>query len=402
MNLKLGVDVVLTDALLRQQLRGKRVALLATPASVTGDFQASIDALAACEDINLTACFGPQHGLRGDQQDNMEETQDTQDAKYQIPVYSLYGEVRRPSAEMLASFDVLLVDIQDVGCRIYTFITTLFYLLEDLADTDKQLWVLDRPNPAGREVEGLSLIAGQESFVGAAPMPMRHGLTLGEAAIWYKQFKQLDTQLTVVAMQNYDMQHAPDFGWPQQQLSWINPSPNIATLNAVRTYSGTVLLEGTTLSEGRGTTRPLEILGAPDLDISKLLKSMEILAPSWMQGCRIRETWFKPTFHKYQGELCAGLQLHTDYPEYRPEAFKPYRFIILFLKAIRQCYPEYEIWRDFDYEYEFDRLAIDVINGGNGLREWVDNPDATASDLEVQLVKDEVQWKESVRNYYLY
>lgn len=402
MTFKYGIDVLLADRVLCQSLRGKRVALLATPASVTGDFQASIDALAACEDINLTACFGPQHGLRGDQQDNMEETHNSLDVKYQIPVYSLYGEVRRPTAEMLESFDVLLVDIQDVGCRIYTFITTLFYLLEDLSGLDKQLWVLDRPNPAGREIEGLSLLAGQESFVGAAPMPMRHSLTLGEAAKWYRNFKQLDTALTVVPMENYDLCLAPDFGWPQQLLSWINPSPNIATLNAVRTYSGTVLLEGTTLSEGRGTTRPLEIFGAPDLDIPQILRIMESLAPRWMAGCRVRELWFKPTFHKYQGELCAGVQLHTDFLDYQAANFKPFRWVVLFLKAIRLCYPEYKIWRDFDYEYEFDRLAIDVINGGSYLREWVDDVDATVAELEARLVKDEAKWKHEVESFLLY
>ncbi|MCK5726870.1 MAG: DUF1343 domain-containing protein [Thiotrichaceae bacterium] len=400
--MKLGIDVLLADASMRESLQGKRVALLATPASVTSDFKASIDALAECKDINLTACFGPQHGLRGDQQDNMEETHNTRDAKYAIPVYSLYGEVRRPTAEMLASFDVLLVDIQDVGCRIYTFITTLFYLLEDFSDSDKQLWVLDRPNPAGREIEGLSLIAGQESFVGAAPIPMRHGLTLGESAQWYKDFKQLNTALTVIAMQDYEMKTAPDFGWPQQDLSWINPSPNIATLNAVRIYSGTVLLEGTTLSEGRGTTRPLELFGAPDLDTPKILQIMAELAPEWMAGCRIREIWFKPTFHKYQGELCAGVQLHTDFSGYKAEEFKPFRFMVLFLKAVRLCYPDDTLWRDFDYEYEFDRLAIDVINGGSYLREWVDDPQAQVSEMEERLLLDEMQWKKAVSGFLLY
>lgn len=400
--MKLGIDVLLNDKNLRSELAGKRVALLAHPASMTSDFIPSVDALAACEDINLSACFGPQHGLRGDKQDNMVETANEVDAKLNIPVFSLYGEVRRPTPEMLDTFDVILVDIQDVGCRIYTFITTLFYLLEDCAAAGKQLWVLDRPNPAGREVEGMTLEVGQESFVGAAPIPMRHGLTLGEAALWFKDYKQLDMALKVVAMQGYQPDAAPGYGWPEGELCWVNPSPNIATLNAVRVYPGSVMLEGTTLSEGRGTTRALELFGAPDLEISKILQQMQQLAPAWMQGCRIREAWFEPTFHKYQGQLCAGLQLHTDYPDYQPAQFKPYRFIALFLKAIRLLYPDYLIWRDFSYEYEFNRLAFDVINGGEGLRHWIDNPASTIEELEQLLQKDEAAWLQLSRAFYLY
>ncbi len=399
---KLGIDRLLTEADLRLPLQGKRIALLAHPASLTSDFIPSIDALAVSEDINLVCCFGPQHGLRGDKQDNMEETPDELDSKHGIPVYSLYGKVRRPTAEMLDNFDILLVDIQDVGCRIYTFITTLFYLLEDISQSNKEVWVLDRPNPAGREIEGLTLEPGEESFVGAAPIPMRHGLTLGEAALWYAHFKKLDVKLTIIEMQHYSLQTAPGYGWPQQQLCWVNPSPNIATLNAVRTYPGTVMLEGTTLSEGRGTTRPLELFGAPGLDIPQLLSNMQQLAPQWLQGVRIREAWFEPTFHKHQGKLCAGIQLHTDYPDYQPQAFKPYRFMALFLKAIRQLYPDYSLWRDFPYEYEFERLAFDVINGGGYLRQWIDTAEADIAQLEARLTADEEQWREQIQPFLLY
>jgi len=400
--MKLGIDRLLLEPDLRRKLSGKRLALLAHPASMTSDFEHSLDAIAACDDLDLRVAFGPQHGLRGDKQDNMVETANDVDAKHGIPVFSLYGEVRRPTPDMLETFDVLLVDIQDVGCRIYTFITTLFYLLEDCSSSGKALWLLDRPNPAGRPVEGLTLIPGQESFVGAAPIPMRHGLTLGEAALWFKDVSHLSVELEVVTMMDYQPDQAPGFGWPEQELCWVNPSPNLATLNSARVYAGTVILEGTTLSEGRGTTRALEIVGAPDLDIAKILTTMRELAPHWLKGCRLREVWFEPTFHKYHGELCAGLQIHTDYQGYDPVVFKPFRLVMLFLKALRIIEPNYPIWRDFPYEYEMDRLAIDVINGGSDLREWVDNPDATVQEMEQRLAHDESAWLEATRKYRLY
>lgn len=400
--MKLGIDRLLSDPKLRQSLQGKRVAVLATPASVTSEFQSTLDALSACPDIHLTAAFGPQHGIRGDKQDNMVETQNDFDERLGIPVFSLYGEVRRPTPAMLDTFDVLLFDVQDVGCRIYTFITTLFYCLEDCSAAEKSLWVLDRPNPAGREVEGLSLLTGQESFVGAAPIPMRHGLTLGEAAQWYIDFKELDIDLQVIHMEGYAMHHPNEFGWPAHHLSWINPSPNLSTLNSTRVYPGSVILEGTTLSEGRGTTRALEQMGAPDLDIKAILNTMRELSPQWMQGCRIREVWFEPTFHKHHGKLCAGVQLHTDYADYKPEYFKPFRWVILFLKSIRLCYPDYPIWRDFPYEYEENRLAIDVINGGSYLREWVDDAESTIDMMEQRLLSDEQAWYEQMQVYQCY
>lgn len=375
--------------------------MLGHPASVTSNLVHSMDALIA-SGINLTAALGPQHGMRGDKQDNMVETDDNIDPIYQIPVFSLYGKTRRPTSNMLETFDLLLVDIQDVGCRIYTFLTTLFYLLEDCSKSGKELWVLDRPNPAGREIDGAILQPGQESFVGAAPVPMRYGLTLAEAAIWYVQYKHLDINLKLVEMQGYSPIRGPGYGWPLNELCWINPSPNMATLNAARAYAGTVLLEGTTLSEGRGTTRPLEIIGAPDIDVKKILGAMHEAAPGWLRGCRIRHCWFEPTFHKYSGELCEGLQIHTDYSDYNPATFKPYRIVALFLKMLRSNYPDYEIWRDFAYEYETERLAIDVIDGGKGLREWVDDSLADYGDLDALLGKEEALWKSDCAKYYLY
>ena len=392
-----GLERLLGDAALRAPLRGRRVALLAHPASVTGGLTHALDALAALPDIDLTTAFGPQHGLRGDKQDNMVESPDFLDPVHGIPVFSLYGEVRRPTAAMLDTFDVLLVDLQDLGCRIYTFITTLRYVLEAAASAGKSVWVLDRPNPAGRPVEGLTLRPGWESFVGAGAMPMRHGLTLGEMGRWFIKTLKLDVDYRVIEMQGWQPDVAPGFGWPLGERAWINPSPNAANLGMARAYAGTVMLEGTTLSEGRGTTRPLELFGAPDLDARALLATMRELAPNWLRGCRLRECWFEPTFHKHAGQLCAGVQIHVEDAGYDHAAFRPWRLQALAFKALRQLQPDYPLWRDFPYEYEHDRLAIDLINGGEALRLWVDDPAATPEELDILAAADEAAWIEERR-----
>jgi uncharacterized protein YbbC (DUF1343 family) len=402
--IKFGIDRLLAEAELRKELAGKRVALVAHPASVTAGLEHSLDALIASRDINITAAFGPQHGLKGDKQDNMVESPDFTDPVYNIPVFSLYGEVRRPTGQMMSTFDVVLVDLQDLGCRIYTFITTLLYILEEAAAHGKAVWVLDRPNPAGRPVEGLTLQKGWESFVGAGPIPMRHGLTLGELGHWFIDHFKLDVEYRVIEMQGYDPDAAPGFGWPLDQRIWINPSPNAANLNMARAYAGTVMLEGATLSEGRGTTRPLEVFGAPDIDARAVMAEMERLAPKWLRGCALREIWFEPTFHKHVGTMCHGVHIHAEGGFYNHQDFKPWRLQALAFKAIRRLYPDYPIWRgtDFKYEYTNDVLAIDVINGGPGLREWVEDAAAMPSDLDALAKADEERWEEERRRYLLY
>jgi uncharacterized protein YbbC (DUF1343 family) len=390
--MKFGIDRFLEDARLRKPLAGKRVALLAHPASVTRELVHSVDALAALKDIKLTAAFGPQHGLRGDKQDNMVESEDFHDPVHGMPVFSLYGEVRRPTAVMMNSFDVLLVDLQDVGCRIYTFITTLRYVLESAAQHKKAVWVLDRPNPVGRPAEGLRLRPGWESFVGAGPLPMRHGLTLGELARWFIKTLRIDVECEVIKMEGWNPASPPGYGWPLGERSWVNPSPNASNLWMARCYAGTVMLEGTTLSEGRGTTRPLELFGAPDIEPRALLTKMEKLAPEWLHGCRLRQCWFEPTFHKHAGKLCAGIQIHIDDPSYEHSSFRPWRLIALMLKSVRALRPDYDIWRSFAYEYEHDRLAIDLINGSELLRQWVDDPAAIPADLDKIAGTDEASW----------
>ena len=318
-----GIDRLLAEKELRGPLHGRRVALLAHPASTTGNLTHSLDALAECDDIQITSAFGPQHGLRGDKQDNMIESPHFIDPVHGIPVFSLYGEVRRPTGDMMDRFDVVLFDLQDLGCRIYTFSTTLLYILEAAAEHGKSVWVLDRPNPAGRPAEGLLLRPGWESFVGAGPMPMRHGLTLGEMGRWFVDHYGLDVDYRVITMAGWRPAEAPGFGWPVSERSWVNPSPNAPTLTMARAYAGTVMLEGTTLSEGRGTTRPLELLGAPDIDARSILHKMHDMAPAWLEGCRLRECWFEPTFHKHVGALCHGIQIHPDGRDYDHFAFKP-------------------------------------------------------------------------------
>jgi uncharacterized protein YbbC (DUF1343 family) len=400
--MKTGLDRLIADPALRAPLEGRRVALLAHPASVTADLTHSLDALAQCGGLRLSAAFGPQHGLRGDKQDNMVESSDYDDPLLGIPVFSLYGDVRRPSGQMMSTFDVLLVDLQDLGCRIYTFITTLRYVLEAAAAHGKSVWVLDRPNPVGRPVEGLALRPGWESFVGAGELPMRHGLTLGELGRWFVDTARLDVDYRVIGMEGWRPDDGPGFGWPLGERVWINPSPNAPNLWMARAYAGTVMLEGATLSEGRGTTRPLELFGAPDLDARRVIAEMRAVAPQWLHGCMLRDCWFEPTFHLHVGALCNGVQIHTEGPAYDHRAFKPWRIQALAFKAIRRLYPDFELWRDFAYEYEHCKLAIDVINGSPLLREWVDDSEAAPGDLDALAMADEAAWAEERRAYLLY
>jgi uncharacterized protein YbbC (DUF1343 family) len=390
--MKFGIDRLLTEPELRAPLKDRRVALLAHPASVTQYLEHSLDALAKCPDIELTAAFGPQHGLRGDKQDNMIESPDFSDPIHGIPVFSLYGKVRAPTDTMMDTFDVILIDLQDLGCRIYTFVTTLLYVLQAASKHGKAVCVLDRPNPIGRLVEGLKLEPGGESFVGAGAMAMRHGLTLGELGSWFIKTYKLDVDYRVIEMVGWRPDEGPGFGWPLGSRTWINPSPNAPNLWMARAYPGTVMLEGTTLSEGRGTTRPLELFAAPDIDGRRIIAEMHALAPQWLSGCVLRDCWFEPTFHKHAGKLCSGVQIHTEGPEYDHQAFKPWRLQALAFKATRRLYPDYALWRDFPYEYVTDKLAIDVINGGTRLREWVDDAAATPADLDALTIPDEQDW----------
>jgi uncharacterized protein YbbC (DUF1343 family) len=405
MHLQTGLDTLLQDPHRLRRLATRRVALLANPASMTSvhlGFGHALDALRAALGNALCAAFGPQHGMRGDKQYNMEESPTYRDSKHDIPVFSLYGDVRRPTRDMIDTFDVLLCDLQDVGWRGYTWVATLLYMLDACATAGKSVWVLDRPNPAGRTVEGKTLQVGEESFVGVLPIPQRHGLTLGELARYMVSHFALDVELHVVPMDRYTPDEGPGFGWSVDTV-WVNPSPAIANLNAVRCFTGTVLLEGTNLSEGRGTTTPLEVVGAPGLPVDELLAHMRATAPHFCAGCYLRPCFFAPFFDKHTGQLCAGIQIHATFPGYEPERFRPYRLISALFKSVRAVASEFELWRDFHYEYESrTRPAIDVINGGPTLRQWVDDPAATVGDWDETLRRDEAEWIEERRQFLIY
>jgi len=400
--MNLGIDEFLRNPSHRRPLEGRRIALLGHAASVTSECRHTLDALMDCPEVQVVSAFGPQHGMRGDKQDNMIETDNYVDPRHNVPVFSLYGNVRRPTERMMETFDVLLVDLQDIGTRTYTYVTTLTYALEACAEHGKSIWILDRPNPIGRPIEGTILEDGWESFVGVASLIMRHGLTLAELARWFVARSGLDVDLHVVRMTDYRPEAGPGYGWPVLELSWVNPSPNASSLNMARCFPGTVLFEGTTLSEGRGTTMPLEVVGAPDIDFDLILSRMRSLAPQWLAGCCLRQCYFEPTFHKHVGKMCSGIQIHTDNASYRHEQFRPYRLAALILKAVRLEYSDYELWRRFPYEYETERLAFDLLSGGTFLRSWVDNPSAGPSDLDERLRKDEQEWLQIRKPFLLY
>lgn len=397
---QLGIERLLAEPELQNRLFDKRLAFLGHPASVTQDLQHSLDRLNAVKGFKIVAAFGPQHGMRGEKQDNMIESDDYVDPVLKIPVHSLYGKVRRPTPEMMKGWDVLLIDMQDVGCRVYTFLTTLFYMMDAASETGQEIWVLDRPNPAGRETEGHLLGKDFHSFVGAARVPMRHGLTLGEAALWYREHKNMKINLNVVGMKGYNPNQGPGFGWPT--MAWVNPSPNMPRLSCARMYAGTVLIEGTNLSEGRGTTTPLEIFGAPGLEMARIVADMRQLAPQWLKGCTLRTGFYEPTFHKFKGQLVHALQVHIDFPDYRPENFKPYRLITLFFKSVQRVHPGMTIWKSPPYEYETEKMPIDILAGGTMLRDWVADPEPKIEEWEKSLKADEQAWNEERQKHLLY
>ncbi len=400
--MKLGIEVFLGDQKKQDSLKGQRVALVAHPASVNHHLEHTLFLLKNQTSLALSAAFGPQHGMRGEKQDNMIESEEYLDPELGIPVFSLYGEVRKPTKKMMQSFDVLLFDLQDVGTRVYTFLTTLFYLMDACEKEQKKLIVLDRPNPAGRAVEGSLLEEAYQSFVGAAPMPMRHGLTLGEAGSWYYALKKMSFPFEVICMEGYRPDEGSFLGWPHFDLPWVNPSPNIPTLWTTWIYPGTVLLEGTTLSEGRGTTIPLNLVGAKTFDSKKLLKRMKQLAPQWLEGCHLRPLFFEPTFHKYQGSLCEGFQFHVDDHRLHKNQFSPYRLISLILKCVHESKSTENLWNPGPYEYVENHLPIDVISGSSKLRHWVESSSETIGHWDDFLKTDEEQWLKIGQPFLLY
>ena len=355
-----GLDILLQDDAAR--LRGRRVGLLAHPASVNGDCRHALPLLHAALGSDLRTLFGPQHGLRGETQDNMIEWEGYTDPGTGLPAHSLYGEHRKPTPAMLEGLDVLVVDLQDVGARYYTFIWTLLLCLEACAAQGIKVMVLDRPNPLGGAVEGNILDLEYRSFVGLAPIPMRHGLTVGELGRWLVALNGYDVDLEVVGMQGWQRSMLFD----TTGLPWVMPSPNMPTLDTALVYPGACLLEGTELSEGRGTTRPFEILGAPFVEPDRLVKA---LAVHQLPGLILRPLHFQPTFQKHAGELCGGLQVHvTD-----RDGFQPVLTYLAILTEIRRLWPDQLEWKQPPYEYETVKLPIDILAGGTDCRLAVDS-----------------------------
>ena len=357
-SVRLGTDVLLSSP----QLRGKRVGIVCNHASVDRGFDHVVDRLAAADGVTLGAIFGPQHGFRSDVQDNMIETPHRDDPGRRVPVYSLYSETREPSADMLRGLDALVIDLQDIGARIYTYIYTMANCMRACARHGVPVIVCDRPNPInGVDVEGGALVPGNESFVGQFPIPMRHGMTIGELARLFNGHFGLGATLEVVKMEGWRREmFADDTGVP-----WVMPSPNIPTLDTAIVYPGTVLFEGTLLSEGRGTTRPFELVGAPGIEAERFAQQLNALT---LPGVFFRPAVFEPTFQKHAKQACGGCQIHvTD-----RRAFKPVLTGAALIAAFHRAAPERPLWRQPPYEYEHEKLPIDILSGSPALREQIE------------------------------
>lgn len=373
------------------EVKGQRVGLICNPATVDHDFRHAADLFFAHPAIELTALFGPQHGIRGETQDNMIEWEGFRDSRTGVMAWSLYGEFRQPTAEMLAEVDLLVFDVQDVGTRVYTFIYTMALAMAAVRQAGKRMVVLDRPNPInGEAIEGDLLRPGTESFVGMYPIPMRHGMTVGELALMFNREFGIGCDLTVVPMDGY---RRADW-FDQTDAPWVLPSPNMPTLETAVVYPGTVYVEGCTFSEGRGTTRPFEINGAPWIDSYQLAARLN---GADLPGVRFRPHSFMPTFQKHAGELCHGVQLHV----HDRDRFRPVESGIGMIKAIHDLYPESFAWQDPPYEYVYDRLPFDVIAGGTTLREQIE-AGMELNDIAASWRADEARFREQRRPYLLY
>jgi uncharacterized protein YbbC (DUF1343 family) len=352
------------------RLNGRRVGIVSNPASVDGDYQHIVDVLKRERGVTVGALFGPQHGFRSDVQDNMIETPHATDCARGVPVYSLYSETREPTAKMLEGLDVLVIDLQDIGARIYTYIYTMANCLRACARHGIEVIVCDRPNPIGGEaVEGPTLVGGYESFVGQFPIPMRHGLTIGEAARLFNEHFGIGARLEVVEMTGWSRHLYAD----ATGLGWVMPSPNMPTLDSAIVYPGTVLFEGTMASEGRGTTRPFELVGAPWVHAERLATAMNAHE---LPGVHFRPAVFEPTFQKHAKTTCGGCQIHVR----DRRAFKPVLTGVALIQEIRAADPSAFAWRKPPYEYEHDKEPIDILAGSPALRTAIDD-DASAEDI---------------------
>jgi len=348
----------------RRLVEGRRIGIVCNPASIDGSLRLSVDRLVEDQDLTVAAIFGPQHGFRSDLQDNMIETPHTVDARRRVPVFSLYSETREPTAEMLREIDVMVVDLQDVGTRVYTYVYTMANCMRAAARHGIPVVVCDRPNPIGgteEDVEGPRLQDGFTSFVGQFPVPLRHGMTIGELARLFNDAFGLGARLDVVPLDGWRRSMYHD----ETGLPWVMPSPNIPTLETAVVYPGAVLFEGTMVSEGRGTTRPFELTGAPWIDDDRLAAALNARG---LPGAYFRAVVFEPTFHKHARQPCGGCQVHV----LDRRAFRPVRTAVELIAEYRRQNPARYGWKEPPYEYEHDRQPIDLLYGSDRLRTTLD------------------------------
>ncbi|MBI2877426.1 MAG: DUF1343 domain-containing protein [Candidatus Tectomicrobia bacterium] len=377
--MKTGLEVLLNKK--RRLLWGQRVGLLINPTAIDPGYRHAIDLFHEARDFQLTTLFGPQHSIRGETQADMIEWEGYREKRTGLPAYSLYGKTRIPTEEMLQEVDLLVFDMQDVGTRVYTYIYTMAYAMRACAKYGRRMVVLDRPNPiTGQHLEGSLLEPAFSSFVGLYPLPMRHGMTVGELARLFNERFGIGCQLEVVPMEGWKR----GMWFDQTRLPWVIPSPNMPTLDTAIVYPGTVYFEGVNVSEGRGTTRPFELIGAPFIDPDALAAE---LARELLPGVHFRPHYFQPTFNKFVGEICGGVQIHL----LDRERFLPVRTGIALLRTIHRLYPDHFQWKQPPYEYVHDRLPIDIIAGTNRLRQQIE------ADLPLQEIAD--SWQEELATF---
>jgi uncharacterized protein YbbC (DUF1343 family) len=386
-SVRLGSDVLLGS----QHLRGARVGVVCNHASVDHAYRHIVDRLIEAPGVDLAAIFGPQHGFRSDVQDNMIETPHQDDPGRRVPVYSLYSDTREPTAEMLDGLDVLVIDLQDIGARIYTYIYTMANCLRAGARHQLPVVVCDRPNPiGGGQIEGAALSAGFESFVGQFPLPMRHGMTIGELARLFNDHFGIGATLEIAPMERWRR----SMYWDETGLPWVMPSPNMPTLDTAIVYPGTVLFEGVMVSEGRGTTRPFELVGAPWIDADRFAAAMNGLE---LPGVYFRPAVFQPTFQKHAQQTCGGCQIHVR----DRDGFRPVLTGVALIDMFRRFDPNRFTWRPPPYEYEHHKTPIDILAGSDALRRQIES-ETPLQAIVASWSADEVEFERLRRPYLLY
>lgn len=371
-----GIDVIEKNNF--SQIKGSRAGLLVNQASVNRNLVSAVDILFKAKSFELKAIFGPQHGIGGTTQDNMIEWQSFKDKKTGLPIYSLYGEVREPKPEMLEGIDTVIIDLFDVGARYYTFLWTAYLMMQSCSEKNIRVVILDRPNPInGVSIEGSCIKNDYYSFVGLYSLSIRHGMTIGEILTMIKAEMKMNFQLEIVKVEGWER----NAWFDELGLPWVIPSPNMPTIETAIVYPGFCLLEGTMLSEGRGTTRPFEFFGAPYIDSHDIIEDLE---KERLPGVRFRPAYFEPTFQKHAKVICGGAQMHIM----NRNEFRSVITAVAVLKAIKKRYPDDFKWKDPPYEYEYEKMPIDILSGGKRIREFVEN------DTPVKEIMDEWQIEE--------